>query len=86
MKKILEIQLREDGISTVECNLENELESARLAASFIVTASESRLFLAALMSAADAIREHSVEAKRLSELSKQSAAAKMFGGKNNHRS
>lgn len=78
MKKILEISLREDGLAMAGCELENELDCKRLGAAFIVLAHENILFRAALMAAADALRESPAEAKELTELSKRSAAARMF--------
>lgn len=78
MKKILEISLREDGIALAGCELEGELDSQRLGAAFIVLAHESRYFAAALLAAANALRESPKEAKELTEVSKAVAAAKMF--------
>ena len=60
------------------CELENELDCKRLGAAFIVLAHESRYFAAALLASADALRESPAEAKELTDLSKRSAAARMF--------
>lgn len=78
MKKILEISLREDGLAMAGCELENELDCKRLGAAFMVLAYENRYFAAALIAAADTLREKPAEAKELTELSKRSAAARMF--------
>lgn len=78
MKKVLEISVREDGLATAGCELETELDCKRLGAAFIVLAHESLLFRASLLAAADALRKSPAEAKELTELSKRSAAARMF--------
>lgn len=78
MKKILEISLREDGLAMAGCELENELDCKRLGAAFMVLAYENRYFAAALIAAADTLREKPAEAKELTELSKRTAAARMF--------
>lgn len=70
--------MREDGLAMAGCELENELDCKRLGAAFIVLAHESFLFRASLLAAVDALRESPAEAKELTELSKRSAAARMF--------
>jgi hypothetical protein len=78
LKKILEISLLEDGLAMAGCELENELDCKRLGAAFIVLAHENFMFRASLLAAADALRKSPSEAKELTELSKRSAAARMF--------
>jgi len=78
MKKIVEISIREDGLCMAGCDLETELDCKRLGAAFMVMASENRYFAAALIAAADTLRENPAEEKELTELSKRSAAARMF--------
>lgn len=77
MKKILEISLREDGLAMVGCELENEIDCKRLGAAFMVLAHKDFLFRAALLAAADTLREHP-DAGELIELSEKTAAARMF--------
>lgn len=78
MKKIVEISIREDGLCMAGCDLETELDCKRLGAAFMVLAHENFMFRASLLAAADALRESPAEAKELTELSKLSAAARMF--------
>lgn len=82
MKKLLEINLREDGLSIAECNLDSELDCKRLAAAFIAIACESSAFAYSLMDASNSLRDYGEEAKKLAELGKRSAAAKMFINQN----
>ena len=85
MKKILEISIREDGMCLAGCELETELDCKRLGAAFLVLAHENRYFAAALAASVDTLRE-CPDAGELVEISKQSAAAMMFGSKNKNRS
>lgn len=78
MKKIVEISIREDGLCMAGCDLETELDCKRLGAAFMVLAHENFMFRASLLAAADTLRESRAEAKELTELSKLSAAARMF--------
>ena len=81
MKTLLKIDLRDDGVSAVSCDVVTDLEGKRLAAAMIVLAHSDDRFLQAMMSAAITIAEHPAESKRLSDLSKLSAAAKGSGNK-----
>lgn len=78
MKKIVEISIRKDGLCMAGCELETELDCKRLGAAFMVLAQENYLFRASLLAAADTLRESPAEAKELTELSKRTAAARMF--------
>lgn len=78
MKKILEINIREDGITLAGCEVENDLDGQRLGAAFIVLAHESRYFAAALLAATNALLKNPKESKEFSEVSKAIASAKIF--------
>ena len=77
MKKIVEISIREDGLCMAGAELQTELDCKRLGAAFMVLAHKDFLFRAALLAAADTLREHP-DAGELVELSEKTAAARMF--------
>ena len=80
MKKILEILLRDDGLAVAGCELETELETARLAASMVCLGTENKRFKDALLSACQVLVLQSQEAESRSKRSQRVAASRMFGG------
>ncbi|MBR4228044.1 MAG: hypothetical protein IKR72_02975 [Bacteroidales bacterium] len=72
MKTVLKIEIDDNGISRAECNISNDDEM-----------NEEQKFKTSVMLAASATLRHPFTVKDLSELSKMSAQAKMFGGEQN---
>ena len=83
MKTVLKIEIDDNGISRAECNISNDDEMKRLAASLIVMMNEDQKFKTSVMLAASATLRHPFTVKDLAELSRMSAQAKMFGGEHN---
>lgn len=78
MKTVLKIDIGDDGISCVECHINNDLDLKRLVSSFLVMMTRDENFKSVVMSSAAAMM-----VKKLTKISEMSAQAKMLGGLNN---
>ena len=83
MKTVLKIDIGDDGISCVECHINNDLELKRLVSSFLVMMTRDENFKSVVMSSAAAMISMPDEVKKLTKNSEMSAQAKMLGGLNN---
>ena len=83
MKTVLKIDIGEDGISCVECHINNDLDLKRLVSSFLVMMTRDENFKSVVMSSAAAMISMPDEVKKLTKISEMSAQAKMLGGLNN---
>lgn len=79
MKKILEINVREDGLAVVECNIGNDLEMKRLSAAIITLCYNDPAFKTAMVSACRLMLENESECKAAARLAQMASSAKMFG-------
>ena len=79
MKKILQIDVRDDGLAIVECNIGNELEMMRLTAAIVTLCYNDPAFKAAMVSACRLMLEKQSESKEAARLAQIAGAAKMFG-------
>lgn len=78
MKKVLEIFLREDGLSVAGVYIDTPLDGQRLAASLIALSMENEQFKLILSAAVKTIENHPEKVKALAELAKKSGAARAF--------
>ena len=78
MKTVLKIDIGDDGISCVECHINNDLDLKRLVSSFL-----DEQFKSVVMSSAAAMISMPDEVKKLTKISEMSAQAKLLGGLNN---
>ena len=83
MKTVLKIDIGDDGISCVECHINNDLDLKRLVSSFLVMMTEDEQFKSVVMSSAAAMISMPDEVRKLTEISEISAQAKILGGLNN---
>lgn len=83
MKTVLKIDIGDDGISCVECHINNDLDLKRLVSSFLVMMTKDEQFKSVVMSSAAAIISMPDEVRKLTEISEISAQAKILGGLNN---
>jgi len=80
MKKILEINVRDDGLAVVECNIGNELEMMRLSASIVTLCYNDPAFKTAIVSACRLMLEKESESKEAARLAQMAGVTKLFGG------
>lgn len=83
MKTVLKIDIGDDGISCVECYINNDLDLKRLVSSFLVMMTKDEQFKSVVMSSAAAMISMPDEVRKLTEISEISAQAKILGGLNN---
>ena len=83
MKTVLKIDIGDDGISCVECHINNDLDLKRLVSSFLVMMTKDEQFKSVVMSSAAAMIIMHDEVKKLTKISEMSAQAKLLGGLNN---
>lgn len=78
MKKILQIDVRDDGLAVVECNIGNELEMMRLSASIITLCYNNPAFKEAMLGAVRVMVEKESESKEAARIAQLVGTAKMF--------
>ncbi|MGN1210366.1 MAG: hypothetical protein ACI4TM_01675 [Candidatus Cryptobacteroides sp.] len=83
MKTVLKIDIGDDGISCVECHLNDDLDLKRLVSSFLVMMTRDENFKTVVMSSAAAMISMPEKVKELTKISEISAQAKILGGMNN---